>query len=443
MGKMVVGIFSRTFLPDQQWTADEFEFILLSDKGRLLKAVEAQTVDILILESIVEDIGLAELVRGRDKKVPIVVVTSSSSEEHAIRALRVGVNDYIRSPLSPEALRETIARCGHRTAPAVSVRDCAPCGLVDGGKIIGNSYAMRAIKEYVGKVAVTDTNVLITGETGTGKELIAELIHANSRRSHKPMVSVNCAALPDSLLESELFGYERGAFTGASASREGKIKFAEGGTVFFDEIGDMSPYAQAKILRLIESKEIQRLGDNRNVSLDVRFIAATNQDLERLTEEQKYRRDLYFRLNIARIHMPPLRSRKEDLCLLLDHYIQVFNNRYGRQVEGLTREALNCLLEYDWPGNIREVKNLLESVFVFISSSRITMDDLPAQFQLRVQNNEPAAVNERDRLLSALFSVNWNKSKAAEKLQWSRMTLYRKMEKHHIREMTRANAEPE
>lgn len=304
--------------------------------------------------------------------------------------------------------------------------------LVQGQRMIGESTPMRQIKAYISKVAATDSHVLITGETGTGKEVVAELIHRNSRRATMPFVWINCAAIPDSLLESELFGYERGAFTGAHSRKEGQLKLADSGTVFLDEIGDMSPYAQAKILRAIESKAVYRLGGKHSVPLDVRVIAATNQNLERLIVEEKFRKDLYFRLNVARIHLPPLRERKEDILLFCTHYLRELNQRFRRQVQGFTEDAMASMVCYDWPGNIRELKNLLEATFVNASRQWISLADLPEAFRRQIPARRSLPQSERERLLSVLLSTNWNLSKAAQQLHWSRMTIYRKMTKYHI-----------
>jgi two-component system response regulator HydG/two-component system response regulator AtoC len=291
---------------------------------------------------------------------------------------------------------------------------------------------MRKINVYISKVASTDSTVLITGESGTGKELVAELIHRNSPRQQKPFLRINCAAIPDSLLESELFGYERGAFTGAHAFKEGQLKLADRGTVFLDEIGDMSPCAQAKVLRAIENREVQRLGGKGSTPLDIRLLAATNQDLEQLVAEGKFRKDLYFRLSVARIQLPSLRDRKEDIPLLFDHYIAELNRRFGLKVEGFTEEALAYLLDYDWPGNVRELKNLLEATFVNLPSRRIGIMDLPEPFRQRSRQAEGPLPDERERVLSALVSTQWSRRKAAEQLHWSRMTLYRKMLKYDL-----------
>ena len=302
--------------------------------------------------------------------------------------------------------------------------------------MIGNSLEIWKLKTYLRKVAMTDSHVLITGETGTGKELAAEYIHQHSTRRAKPLVTINCAALPDGLLESELFGYERGAFTGAVSAYVGKLKHADGGTVLFDEIGEMSPYAQAKILRVIESKEVYPLGGRRSIPVNIRIMAATNRDLDHEMASNGFRKDLYFRLNVARIKLPPLRERKEDIPLLIDHFAQKYRGEFGRQIEGFTDEALDLLKTSDWPGNIRELMNLIESIFIDPPTGKINVGDLPESMQSPGPSRHNPIPEERELLLSALSQTNWNKSQAAERLHWSRMTLYRKMAKHHIQEST-------
>jgi transcriptional regulator with PAS, ATPase and Fis domain len=335
----------------------------------------------------------------------------------------------VKYPFAAGELGLALNRC---LGSADNLTELEPAGGFPLEGIIGESATMREIRSRVSRVATSDSNVLITGETGTGKELLAEAVHRKSSRRLKPLVAINCAAIPDTLLESELFGYAKGSFTGADSHNEGRLKAADQGTVFLDEIGDMTAYAQAKILRMLESKEIQRLGCNRGIPLDVRVIAATNQDLEQLSKENKFRKDLYFRLNVARIHLPPLRERREDLLSLVDYYLGRFNRRFGRKVRGLTEEAMECLLAYDWPGNVRELKNLLESIFVEVSAQEISLADLPMHLRLRCDELKSLAGNERERLLWALSAMNWNKSRAADKLNWSRMTLYRKMARYNI-----------
>jgi DNA-binding NtrC family response regulator len=361
-------------------------------------------------------------------RVPIVLIAGNSSEDLAIAALRAGVNEYLRWPIPADDLVSAVKRC----LPLASPDAPFDSSVVQMEGIIGDSIAMREIRARVNRVALSDSNVLITGETGTGKELFAEVLHKKSRRRSKPFIAINCAAIPDTLLESELFGHAKGAFTGADARNEGRLKAADQGTLFLDEIGDMSAYSQAKILRLIENKEIQRLGCNRGIPVDVRVIAATNQDLEQLSRENKFRKDLFFRLNVARIHLPPLRERKEDLPSLIEHYISYFCRRFGRKKQRITDEALDCLFSYDWPGNVRELKNLLESIFVEDPPGDISPRDFPASLRLRCAELKSLSGDERERLLWALTTTNWNKSKAAAKLQWSRMTLYRKMARYNI-----------
>ena len=315
------------------------------------------------------------------------------------------------------------------SGPAPHRSDETP--LEGSGRLVGTSLAARNVRDAIRRAAAADSNVLITGETGTGKELVAELIHRNSTRAKRPMVCVNSAAIPDTLLESELFGHERGAFTGAVNAMPGKVEQAAGGTIFFDEIGDMSPYAQAKILRAIESREVYRLGSRRPIHVDVRFIAATNRNLDELAMNDTFRKDLYFRLNVVRVHVAPLRERRPDIPLLIHHYVREFNRTFRTTVQELEPEAMDRLVAYDWPGNVRELRNVVESAFGARPAARITWVDLPEWLRARLGERETAP-DEPERIISALAATDWNKSKAAEKLQWSRMTLYRKLAKYQI-----------
>jgi DNA-binding NtrC family response regulator len=415
-----------------------FEVSGTSEPSGVLRSLQEKTPDLVIIdaprEGAWDGVGLARQIRQRDRQLPIILITAQSSEEMAIVALRAGITDYFKQPLCPEEVVAAITRCideGVGRAPAAR-HEAGRSGLLGGDRLVGDSPSLTAVKAYIGRVAATGSNVLITGETGTGKELVAHLIHENSPRAKRPFMSINCAAIPDSLLESELFGHERGAFTGAHAQKEGVLNLANEGTAFFDEIGDMSGDGQAKILRAIDSKEVRRLGGRGSIPLDIRIVAATNQDLEERVAEGKFRQDLYYRLNVTRIHLPPLRDRKEDIPVLFDHYIREMNHRFGRQVEGFSNEALECLLRYQWPGNVRELRNLLEAVFVNLPPRMISFVNLPEQFRRRLCDAAVLPRDERERLLSALFSTRWNKSQAAQKLHWSRMTLYRKMAKYRI-----------
>lgn len=367
----------------------------------------------------------AKQIHQWNSDIPIVLITKHSSEEKAIAALRAGINDYLRWPMADNELMASV----RRNLPARKAN--IPRDRID-QSLIGNSAPMAEVKTFLAKVAASDSTVLITGETGTGKELAAELIHRCSPRSERPFVSINCAALPESLVESEMFGYERGAFTGAITSSQGKFEQANGGTVLLDEIADMSLYAQAKILRIIERKEVNRLGGNKVIPLDVRITAATNRNLEQLVEERKFRNDLYYRINVARIHIPPLRDRKEDIRFLVNHSIRELNKLFDRHVDGLTDEAMESLLQYHWPGNVRELKNCLESTYINLLSRRISFMDFPDIIRKRLRFSEEGFTNERDMVLAALSSTNWNKTKAAKKLKCSRMKIYRTLKRHKI-----------
>src|ERR1700733_4649789 len=315
--------------------------------------------------------SLQEL-RARQTVPPLVVVAEHSLEGFPIWSLRAGAAEYLSEPLDPATFGQSISRWIPEAVPAGPQET----DLQGGEVLVGGSASMQALRRQVRRVAATDCNVLITGETGTGKELVAQLIHQNSARKAHPLISINCAAIPDSLLESELFGYERGAFTGAGWTNQGKLMTANRGTVFFDEIGDMSRYAQAKILRAIETKEVQRLGATRSYNTDIRILAATHHNLDELASADTFRRDLYFRLNVGRIHVPPLRERKADIASLVDRMVQDLNRKLGRKIEGAAKDAVCSLLRHDWPGNVRELKNVIERIFITRAAGQIDADDL-------------------------------------------------------------------
>lgn len=425
-----------TCLQEKQWTVTRIPF---PGKERVLSAIRVRRPDVVLLAVSCADcwdgIEVARDIRRRDVRIPLVLITMHSAEDLAIAALRAGINDYLKWPVPIEELIGSIQRCLAlaRNGDHTNDRAATAHGLLNGHSLIGESPSIQAVKGYIARVAAVDSHVLITGETGTGKELVAWLIHENSLRRQHPFVSLNCAAIPDSLCESELFGHDRGAFTGAVGTRKGVLECADKGTIFLDEIGDMSSYAQAKILRAIETKQITRLGSQGYIPLDIRIIAATNQNLEQRLEEGMFRKDLYFRLNVARLHLPPLRDRREDIPLLLRHAIQALNGRFNREIEEVNAETLHALLRHEWPGNVRELKNLIEAVFINNPPLRqITFQDLPDFFCRRLPKTKGQAKDERDCLLEALCSTSWNKSKTAQKLHWSRMTLYRKMAKYRI-----------
>jgi len=400
----------------------------------LLVAMHEQHPDMVVLGPSLDgwsSLELARQVRKFNRTIPLLLMPPESSEALAIAALQAGLNEYIKCPPSASELVRAAERCLGQWA-SESPPHARQLHLVGGERMVGDSVPMKWLRTRLGNIAASDSSLLVTGETGTGKELVAELVHRNSPRRSNPFVSINCAAIPDNLLESELFGYERGAFTGADSTKQGKLKAAAGGTVLLDEIGDMSPYAQAKLLRVLESKRVEPLGSTRSTPVDIRFMAATNRDIEQLVKEDKFRSDLFFRLNVVRVHLPPLRERKEDIPCLLDHYIQAFRVHSTRPVESIASEALECLLAHDWPGNVRELRNLLEAMFVEVSCREITLCHLPTHLRHYGHDLSALSGSEKEQLLRALASSNWNKSRVAARLKWSRMTVYRKMAKYQI-----------
>lgn len=403
-------------------------------EGELLAQIERREANLVVIGATTglnrTGIALTRSIRLRDPRCAVVLFSETSSEAFALEAMRAGASDLLASTASWSEIAAAVGRLAGSVETAVD--ESAP--LAGGGRMIGASVSARGVRESIRNAAATDSNVLITGETGTGKELVADLIHRNSARASRPMVCINCAAIPDTLLESELFGYERGAFTGALTSTPGKLEQAAGGTIFFDEIGDMSPYAQAKILRAIESREVHRLGGRRPIRLDVRVIAATNRDLDDLAMNDAFRKDLYFRINVARVHLAPLRERQSDIPPLIDHYVREFNRTFRNDVCDVDPETLDRLLGYAWPGNVRELRNVIESVFGSQPAGRIVWMDLPEWLRRRL-GERTAAPGEQERIISALAATNWNKSKAAAHLHWSRMTLYRKLAKYQIHEV--------
>jgi DNA-binding NtrC family response regulator len=304
-------------------------------------------------------------------------------------------------------------------------------------QMVGNSAQLQAIYSNVRKLASVDTTVLITGESGTGKELLVETLHASSNRSAKPLVKVNCAALPENLLESELFGHVRGAFTGAVKDRAGRIEAAEGGILFLDEIGDISPRLQLKLLRFLEVKEYERVGESQTRRADVRIFAATNADMVRKVREGLFREDLYYRLKVMVIHLPPLRERREDIPMLVDHFLAFFNKKFHKSISGIAREVLDILMHYEWPGNIRELKHVLEHAALLAAGSELTTEHLPRDLLATdiatAQDRQPARALTREALISALRQTDGNKAKTARILKMSRATLYNKMKEFKLR----------
>ena len=297
----------------------------------------------------------------------------------------------------------------------------------------GTSPAMTDLRRYLAKVARTDTTVLVTGETGTGKERVAAAVHRLSARTGKPFIAVNCAAVPDSLFESEMFGHERGAFTSAQNAFPGRFVEADGGTLFLDEVSEMPPAVQAKLLRLLEDRTVMPVGSLRRRAVDVRIVAASNERLEDLVAERRFRPDLFYRLNVARIEIPPLRERPEDIASIVDHFVAEHNQRRAMRVGRPDPALLEYMRHYPWPGNVRELRNLVEALFIDAPEGRpFGLGDLPPAFRRLFLQDFSAGEQERERLVSVLRQTNWNKMEAARQMNWSRMTLYRKLAKYNL-----------
>jgi transcriptional regulator with PAS, ATPase and Fis domain len=311
------------------------------------------------------------------------------------------------------------------TVPPANIADMnARLGL------LGTSSAFSNVVRFIHQVAKAEATVLIQGETGTGKEVAARAIHSLSRRRHAPFVAINCAAIPEALFEGELFGYARGAFTGAMRAYAGKLRLADGGTILLDEIGELPPASQSKLLRALETREVFPLGASRSESFNIRIIAASNHDLEQLVKQNRFRADLFFRLNVARVQLPALRERREDIPVLFAHFVCEMSQRAGATLGQLSRATHDALLGYGWPGNIRELRNVVEALFIDPPVGCVEPGDLPAN--LTCAFNCTPALSERDAIISALEAAKWNKCRAADELHWSRMTLYRKLKKYAI-----------
>ena len=363
--------------------------------------------------------------RRRDPRALVLLIVAGGSEALAISALRCGIQDYLPEPALVDQIVAAVDRLLDPIEPPRSPGERPLAAFV------GGSHEIRDVRDRLQRIAAHDATVLLTGETGTGKELAAGLLHLGSARRDRRLVAINCAAIPDTLLESELFGHERGAFTGATAARPGLLQQAQGGTVFLDEIGEMSAVGQAKLLRAIDAREVLPVGGRAPVPVDVRIVAATNQDLEQAVEARTFRKDLYYRLNVVRIHLPPLRQRASDVPSLLAHFFDRAVRRHDAPDARFTDEALALLKAYAWPGNVRELKNLVDAVVAEGTRLPVDVADLPPNIAHQPAGT-PMSGADRERLLEALVQARWNKSRAARQLRCSRMTLYRWMAREKL-----------
>ncbi|MBI5014578.1 MAG: sigma-54-dependent Fis family transcriptional regulator [Deltaproteobacteria bacterium] len=419
-----------------------YEVVTASSGEEALEKVEAEDPDLVLLDVWLpgkDGIETLEALRGRLHGLPVLMMSGHGSIETAVKATRLGAHDFIEKPLNLDKVLLAIGHAFRASRLAEenrfwrdkAERECS---------LLGESPAMEALREQIRVVAPTKASVLITGENGTGKELVARAVHNHSKRRDGPFVEVNCAAIPEDLIESELFGHEKGAFTGAAARRRGKFDLADGGTLFLDEIGDMSLKTQAKILRVLQEMRFERVGGSRTHQVDVRIIAATNKDLDAEIRQGTFREDLYFRLNVIPFHVPPLRERTEDIALFTEHFLRQHGAEEGREPVSLHPEVLELLKAHDWPGNVRELKNVTQRMLILSRGAELRARDLPPGLRVLpadADDDAPAAGGlglrqarrafERRYILRCLEAVGWNVPQAADRLELDKSSLYKKM----------------
>jgi two-component system response regulator AtoC len=417
-----------------------------------LSVIKRNLIDLILLDMKLPDVDGLEIlkkIKELDTEILVIMMTAYSDVQTAVSAMKSGAYHYINKPFEAEELQLLIEK-GLETKSLINeVRRLHRQHKMEyqNSHIYGVSSKIQYVRELIEMISKTNkTSVLIQGESGTGKELAANAIHFNSKRSSRPLMKINCSAIPDSLLESELFGYEKGAFTDAKNTKKGLFELADGGAVFLDEIGDMRPFLQTKILRVLENQTFMRVGGEREIKVDIRTIAATNRDLELLVKQGLFRKDLYYRLKVMVVDMPPLRERVEDILLLANLFIEENNKEYNKNIKGLSEEAKKLMLQYSWPGNVRELKNIIERAMILTDQEYLTPKQLP--FELR--QTEPydrrkiipelfeatdemsLKLMEKNHISKVLKRLEWNKSKASKALGISRVTLRTKIKRYDI-----------
>lgn len=423
-----------------EWFADGGYVTRGVASGReALDVVDKQDWDLALVDLKMPGMDGVEVqrqMRDRDPDLTVIIMTGFGTVDTAVQALKQGAYDYLTKPIDPDELSHTVEKAlEHRRARRenVQLRECLE-EIFPATRMIGKSQAMQHVEELVEMVAPTPATVLITGESGTGKEIVARAIHAASPRRHMPMVVIHCGALTETLLESELFGHEKGAFTGAQVRKKGKFELAEGGTVFLDEIADISLRTQTDLLRVLQEREIVRVGGNETTRVDFRCIAATNKDLRGMVDAGTFRPDLFYRLNVVSIELPPLRQRKDDIPLLIDHFLQKFSASMNRPVPELAPDAMSLLLNYDWPGNVRELENAIERALVIRRGARVEAGDFPFQLaQPPKSNGRSLDEVERGHIEGVVRQTAGNLSQAARILHIDRTTLYNKLRRYGLR----------
>jgi len=426
----------------KDWLMEEgYEIGLATNGQEAIAMARKKSWDVILLDLKMPGMdGVETLQRLKGKEVntgaEILMMTAYATVDTAVQAMKEGAFDYLVKPFSPDEIEMQIKKIvAHRELVLENIllrQKLEERSEYD--EIVGKSDVMQTIYDLISQVAPTDSTVLITGESGTGKELIAQAIHGNSQRCYMPFIAVSCGALPDSLLESELFGYEKGAFTGADYTKKGRFELADKGTLFLDEIGDISLKTQVDLLRVLQQKEFRRLGGLEEINVDVRILAATNQDLKKAITENRFREDLFYRLNVISIHVPPLRERKEDIPLLAKAFIRRYCLELNKEPVQIASSAMQLLMDYNWPGNVRELENVIERALVIGRGIEIVTDDLPFSRKELGTEAFPKSLKlmEKLHIKKVLEEMGWNISKAARVLEIDRQTLYNKIEKYHI-----------
>ncbi|GFN22845.1 sigma-54-dependent transcriptional regulator [Thermanaeromonas sp. C210] len=429
-----------------------YECTTLRDSTRSAEAIAEVQPDIVLTDLVMPQLDGLEVLRITQDILPdalVIIITGYATVESAVKAMKDGAFDYLPKPFSAEQLEVTLKRAVERLAlrEENQILRSQLEERYNFANLIGANGGLQQVVEILRKASDCDANVLILGESGTGKELVARSIHANSKRRQGPFIAVNCASLPDELLESELFGHEKGAFTGAHASKEGLMELAHKGTLFLDEIGELSWSLQAKLLRALEERAFRRVGGTKEIKVDVRVLAATNRNLEEAVERREFREDLYYRLNVITITLPPLRERRQDIRLLANHFLQHFSRQMGKPVKGISPKALELLQQYSWPGNVRELRNAIERAVALCDSKVIMPEDLPEKLQKKedVFYTSPRVdlpfhkakaqwieTFEVRYLLELLKKNGGNISQAAREAGVNRKTIHRLLKKHKI-----------
>lgn len=427
-------------------TADGYKVTTAANGKEAIDMLKNGKFDITLLDLKMPDCKGTELLPKIKKLDPdniVIMMTAYGTIKTAVEAVKLGAYDFITKPFELEEVRMIIQKAlemKQLSSENEKLREILSESVVLKG-IVGNSPEMKKVFETIKKVVNYDVTILITGESGTGKELIAHAIHHNSSRRDMPFIKLNCAALPETLLESELFGYEKGAFTGAATSKPGRFELAKGGTILLDEICDTSPAMQAKLLRVLQEKEFERVGGTKTVKADVRIVTATNKDIKKEVDEGNFRADLFFRLNVVHVHLPPLRERTEDIAELVHFIIKELNDRFDKNFTSASPEVMNTLLKYQWPGNIRELRNVLEKAVLLGDENVISLKHLPDELKNarltpeKISSQEVTTLEEMEKvqIYDALQKNNWNQTKAAELLGIHRNTLREKIKKLDIR----------